>query len=305
MIQKSETLIMVMLAIFIIGVVIVNYVSKLFRGNPNSRLVNMACYSIILNLMIFAFLYISFHNVKFKRGPQGPRGNFGPKGHQGIPDRCSICGPQQNTIGSEKVSNYKNNLVVPQKPLLPDERVLQDKWGSIWGKPLRIYTNNGNCGLEWSRTKGSKSLYKDNDIKGNSRISKFDCEGNSDIFVLQKEGKNIYLETKPGKSPKYCSLKPRSKKGGDNIKNSDNIGYFDCGPKRHHVFIDGDDPKNFTLSSVDKNGFRCGLIKNSSSGGGSDISGNEHAAVFNCTDKEPTRLKIVTLQEEKAQKNSK
>lgn len=109
--------IIVALAIFIGGIVVLQVMDKLFAGSKNLTIIRIFCICIIFNIMILVFLIMSFSKIKFQIGPQGPTGNKGLKGGKGVPGGIKPCGVKYQTV-EEKKSFEKSLDYLDLKPPL-------------------------------------------------------------------------------------------------------------------------------------------------------------------------------------------
>uniref|UniRef100_A0A6C0HM41 Uncharacterized protein n=1 Tax=viral metagenome TaxID=1070528 RepID=A0A6C0HM41_9ZZZZ len=87
--------IVIAICIAIAGMVAIQFVDRLFADNEFRNLMRMFCITIMVNIVIFIFLIMSFTHVKSTPGQQGPRGNKGPQGYLGTDGSLSMCG---NTV---------------------------------------------------------------------------------------------------------------------------------------------------------------------------------------------------------------
>jgi len=110
--------IFVSIAIFIAGLVGLQFVDKLFAGSKNINGIRIFCFTIIINVIIFVFLLMSFSKVTIAPGQQGPQGNRGDKGYVGKPGGLSLCGNKYQTVEEKKVYEKNLNYLDLKAPLI-------------------------------------------------------------------------------------------------------------------------------------------------------------------------------------------
>lgn len=84
--------IFVALCIAVAGFVVINFFDRFFAGTEFHMMFQLIGLTITLNVIVFAFLVMSFSKVKSTAGPKGPRGNKGPQGYSGVDGSLSMCG---------------------------------------------------------------------------------------------------------------------------------------------------------------------------------------------------------------------
>ena len=84
--------IVVALCIALGGMVGIQFFDRLFAGTEFRNAVRMGSITIIINIIVLAFLIMSFSQVKSASGPLGPRGNKGPQGNLGANGSLNMCG---------------------------------------------------------------------------------------------------------------------------------------------------------------------------------------------------------------------
>lgn len=110
--------IIVALALFIGGIVILQVLDRLFHGSKNLPMIRIFCISLILNIIIIVFLIMSFNRVKIETGPQGPTGNKGQQGYEGKTGGLLTCSKKYQTIEEKKSIIKDANYLDVRPPLL-------------------------------------------------------------------------------------------------------------------------------------------------------------------------------------------
>lgn len=110
--------IIVALFIFIVGIIILQVLNKIFAGSQNLATIRIFCICIIINIVILVFLIMSFSKIKVQRGPNGPDGNKGLKGSQGDPGGLVVCSLKYQTIEEKKALEKSLNYLDLKPPLL-------------------------------------------------------------------------------------------------------------------------------------------------------------------------------------------
>ena len=73
---------------------------------------------ILINVLIFVFLVLTFSKIKFNKGPIGPKGIRGRKGRQGYSNGLNQCVTKDKTLGELKYENDKQKQIKIQTPIL-------------------------------------------------------------------------------------------------------------------------------------------------------------------------------------------
>jgi hypothetical protein len=110
--------IIVALALFIGGIVVLQVLDRLFHGSKNLPMIRIFCISLILNVIIIVFLIMSFNRVKIEPGPQGPTGNKGQQGYEGKSGGLLTCTQKYQTIEEKKTIIRDKNYLDTRPPLL-------------------------------------------------------------------------------------------------------------------------------------------------------------------------------------------
>ena len=113
--------IVVALALFIGGIVILQVLDRLFHGSKNLPMIRIFCISMILNILIIVFLIMSFSRVKLQTGPQGPTGNKGQQGYEGKPGGLQVCTKKFQTIEQKKTLIKSENYLDLRPPLIKND----------------------------------------------------------------------------------------------------------------------------------------------------------------------------------------
>ena len=99
--------IIITLIVFICGIVLIQFVSRIFIGSKNLNAIQMFGITILINIIILIFLVMSFSKVNFTQGPQGPRGNKGDKGVIGDDGTLALCGVKYQNAEDKKYNHNK------------------------------------------------------------------------------------------------------------------------------------------------------------------------------------------------------
>ena len=110
--------IIVAICIFIVGIIGIQMVDKLFLGSPNLNAIRLFGITIILNIIIFVFIIMSFSKVKLAVGKQGPQGNKGAQGLYGVDGGINICKPNYQTAQDKKAFEHSINYLDTKPPLI-------------------------------------------------------------------------------------------------------------------------------------------------------------------------------------------
>ena len=110
--------IIIALCIFIVGIIGVQMLDKLFLGSPNLNAIRLFGITIILNIIIFIFIIMSFSKVKFAVGNSGPQGNKGSQGLYGIDGGINTCVPKYQTVQDKKAFEHSINYLDTKPPLI-------------------------------------------------------------------------------------------------------------------------------------------------------------------------------------------
>ena len=101
------------------GLLITNFVKKLFDKEPYYIIIQLFIIGIILNIFILLYNKMIFKNMGILKGPRGIQGDGGNQGLMGNNDTCSKCekGDQKDTVGSEKIKADTKKVIV-ETPIL-------------------------------------------------------------------------------------------------------------------------------------------------------------------------------------------
>lgn len=113
--------IFVALLIFIAGIVVMQFLDKLFAGSKNLQAIRIFAISITLNIIILIFILMSFRKIKFVVGPNGPQGNKGERGFEGTPGGLVVCKPNPRTAQEQKALIKSNQYLDLKPPYLEEE----------------------------------------------------------------------------------------------------------------------------------------------------------------------------------------
>ena len=106
------------LVIFIVGLVGLQILDRLFAGSKNLNAIRMFGFTILINIIILLFLIMSFSKVKFQQGSQGPQGNKGERGYQGNNGGLQVCGKKYQTVEEKKSFEKALNYLDMKAPLI-------------------------------------------------------------------------------------------------------------------------------------------------------------------------------------------
>lgn len=101
--------IIVILIVFICGLVLLQFISKMFVGSSNLNAIQMFGITILINIIILIFLVMSFSKVSLTQGPQGPMGNKGDKGSTGTDGTLAVCSVRYQNAEDKKYNKNKTS----------------------------------------------------------------------------------------------------------------------------------------------------------------------------------------------------
>ena len=110
--------IVISLSIFIAGIVGIQFLEKLFHGSNNLVSIKIFAISVLVNIVIFVFLLMSFRRVKFTPGKAGPTGNRGDRGSDGRDGGLSVCGVQYQKVQDKKQFERQLNYLDLKPPVI-------------------------------------------------------------------------------------------------------------------------------------------------------------------------------------------
>lgn len=110
--------IVISLSIFIAGIVGIQFLEKLFHGSNNLLSIKIFAISVLVNIVIFVFLLMSFRRVKFTPGKAGPTGNRGDRGSDGRDGGLSVCGVQYQKVQDKKQFERQLNYLDLKPPVI-------------------------------------------------------------------------------------------------------------------------------------------------------------------------------------------
>jgi len=110
--------IMISLAVLIAGIVGIQFLEKLFYGSNNLLSVKIFAIAVLVNIVIFVFLLMSFRKVKFSSGKSGPTGNRGDRGTDGRDGGLSVCGIQYQKVQDKKQFERQLNYLDLKSPVI-------------------------------------------------------------------------------------------------------------------------------------------------------------------------------------------
>lgn len=110
--------IVISLSILIAGIVGIQFLEKLFHGSNNLLSIKIFAISVLVNIVIFVFLLMSFRRVKFTPGKAGPTGNRGDRGSDGRDGGLSVCGVQYQKVQDKKQFERQLNYLDLKPPVI-------------------------------------------------------------------------------------------------------------------------------------------------------------------------------------------
>jgi hypothetical protein len=110
--------IVISLSILISGIVGIQFLEKLFHGSNNLLSIKIFAISVLVNIVIFVFLLMSFRRVKFTAGKAGPTGNRGDRGSDGSDGGLSVCGVQYQKVQDKKQFERQLNYLDLKPPVI-------------------------------------------------------------------------------------------------------------------------------------------------------------------------------------------
>lgn len=118
--QELFTPIFIIIVVFVMicGTVFLKYLDKLFNGSDNLMTIRMFGVAIILNVIIFLFIIMSFSKIKFNRGKEGPQGNKGMRGDQGDNGGLNICETNTQTSINKKIFDISSDYIDTKNPII-------------------------------------------------------------------------------------------------------------------------------------------------------------------------------------------
>lgn len=245
-------LIPILTIFFIICIVILQIIQKMFIIPENIILVRIILIGLCLNILIFVYLTYSFSQVKQVRGPAGPQGLRGDKGYEGKSSGCNICGPQPTTYGYEKNQDLKQNLIIPQKPLFSKYELeettnnynrLNDIFNNKVGCPNKLVNDEEQANTKLTEIKNNlnKQSLNDDDIQNYLSSIKTRTETGNEQQKRESYPKCYGVEYKvpdsdpePDTSRSTRVVNPYNKAPSELEINAQRLQNFKC-PKNHYL----------------------------------------------------------------------
>ena len=106
------------ICIFIVGIIGIQMLDKLFHNSPNLNAIRLFGITIIINIIILVFILMSFSKVKFSAGARGPKGNKGARGYSGPDGGINLCNPRYQSAQEKKAFELSNNYLDLKPPLI-------------------------------------------------------------------------------------------------------------------------------------------------------------------------------------------
>jgi hypothetical protein len=113
--------ILLAIAIFIVGLIGLQVLDRLFAGSKNLNSIRMFGITITFNVIILLFLIMSFGRVKIEKGPKGPQGNKGDAGNTGNDGGLVVCGQKYQTVEEKKTFEKALNYLDLKNPLIVND----------------------------------------------------------------------------------------------------------------------------------------------------------------------------------------
>jgi hypothetical protein len=116
---SSIAIIGILLGITLISIVAMMFFERYFFTRTAEKVAGrIILLCILINIIIFVFLVLTFSKITFNQGPQGTQGIRGRIGHTGRMDGLNQCKKQSKTLGDMKFEESKKNLIKIQTPVL-------------------------------------------------------------------------------------------------------------------------------------------------------------------------------------------
>jgi hypothetical protein len=110
--------IMIALSVLISGIVGIQFLEKIFHGSNNLLSIKIFAISILVNIIIFIFIIMSFRRIKFTPGKAGPTGNRGERGYDGRDGGLSVCSVQYQKVQDKKQFERQLNYLDLKPPVI-------------------------------------------------------------------------------------------------------------------------------------------------------------------------------------------
>ena len=120
---NTITIVIIMFGLSLSGLIFIRFLENIFYGSPNINIIRIFGLCIVLNIIILAFIIMSFKRIHFAQGPIGPKGNRGNKGHIGINSTLNSCSVGNSVIlsGQKKYNIKKKEASYSRYPAIVDE----------------------------------------------------------------------------------------------------------------------------------------------------------------------------------------
>lgn len=116
------TIVFVLLMLVFFTTIALKFVDNFFKGSKDKNFYRMVTICLGINIIIFAFLIMTFGKIQHAPGPQGPIGNRGNKGLPGDNNNYNVCNKKVMTAGDKKYKILRKENAVAKVPSL----VLED-----------------------------------------------------------------------------------------------------------------------------------------------------------------------------------
>ena len=120
---NTITIVLILFVLSLAGLIFIRFLENIYMGSKNMTLIRMFGIAIVLNVMILAFIIMSFKRIHFAQGPVGPKGNRGNKGENGnnaVLNSCSV-GDSVLLSGQKKFNIRKREASYARYPAIVDD----------------------------------------------------------------------------------------------------------------------------------------------------------------------------------------
>ena len=120
---NTITIVIILITISLAGLMFIRFLEGIYRGSNNMSMIRMFGIAIVVNVMILAFIIMSFKRIHFSQGPVGPKGNRGNKGNMGnnaVLNSCLV-GDKVLLSGQKKNNIRKREAAYSRYPAIIDE----------------------------------------------------------------------------------------------------------------------------------------------------------------------------------------
>lgn len=120
---NTITIVLILFMISLAGLIFIRFLESIYMGSKNMTLIRMFGIAIVLNVMILAFIIMSFKRIHFAQGPVGPKGNRGNKGVNGNNAALNSCSVGDSVLlsGQKKFNIRKREAAYARYPAIVDD----------------------------------------------------------------------------------------------------------------------------------------------------------------------------------------